>query len=285
VNGQVPRGVDPTLDRYRAPLEARVGVRAHLWSSLYADLGAGAGVALESGYGREAFRVFGGLRWDYTFGDRDGDGVPDGSDRCPDVPAPGTADGCPTAGDSDGDGIPDGEDKCPLLAGTAELDGCPDGDGDGIPDNEDGCPTRAGTAENNGCPVDNPPYALLRQNRIELRAGITFDTGKDTIKSASFPVLDEVAALLLAHPELTRVRVEGHTDNKGGAVLNKDLSGRRAQSVVRYLINKGVGAERLFARGYGEERPIASNKNALGRAKNRRVEFRLLEQGAPEEAP
>jgi outer membrane protein OmpA-like peptidoglycan-associated protein len=85
-----------------------------------------------------------------------------------------------------------------------------------------------------------------------------------------------VAKLILEHPELKKIRVEGHTDNVGSAPYNKDLSERRAASVVRYLAEKGVPRARLDAAGYGFERPVASNATALGRAKNRRVEFRIV---------
>lgn len=365
LDGQLPRGLDPSSVRYRAPLEARAGVRAHLWRSLYAELGAGAGIAPNSGYGREAFRVFGGLRWDVTFADRDGDGIPDDEDRCPDTPGQARFAGCPD-GDSDGDGIPDKDDHCPTVAGPKELHGCPDSDGDGVPDDldkcpkvagpkeqngcpdsdhdgipddldkcpntpgpkdlsgcpegdsdgdgvpndvdqcpnepgpkeldgcmdsdndgipdvEDKCPKAAGPPQTDGCPVKNAPYVVLQSKRLELKLGINFDTGKDTIKSESLPVLDEVVQILSGHAEIKKVRVEGHTDNVGGAAMNKDLSQRRAQSVVRYLVGKGVAKERLTARGYGPERPVASNRTALGRAKNRRVEFTLLDENAPEE--
>ena len=107
---------------------------------------------------------------------------------------------------------------------------------------------------------------------------IHFDTGRDVIKSESFPLLDQVAKLLTEHPEMKRVRVEGHTDNVGNAAYNKDLSARRAASVVRYLIGKGVGQSRLVPAGYGFEQPIASNATALGRAKNRRVAFTILDE-------
>jgi outer membrane protein OmpA-like peptidoglycan-associated protein len=82
--------------------------------------------------------------------DRDGDGVPDSEDLCPDIPGPASAKGCP---DSDNDGIPDFEDDCPNLPGLVEYKGCPDSDGDGIPDNKDACPYEKGPASNNGCPV------------------------------------------------------------------------------------------------------------------------------------
>jgi hypothetical protein len=92
----------------------------------------------------------------------------------------------------------------------------------------------------------------------------------------SFRVLDQVAKLVLEHSELKKIRVEGHTDNVGSAHYNKDLSERRAASVVRYLAGKGIPRERLTPAGFGFEQPVASNATALGRAKNRRVEFRIL---------
>jgi len=284
VNAQLPRGIDFATARYRAPLEARAGVRARIWQALSVELGAGAGLTTEPGYGREAFRVFGGLRWDFTPGDRDGDGIPDGQDSCPDVSGPPGQKGCPD-GDADGDGVPDSEDHCPNAAGAPENGGCPDTDGDGIPDNEDKCPKEPGPAQQDGCPVTNPPFVTLQETRLELRVGITFDTGKDTIRAESYPVLNEVAQVLIAHPEQKHIRVEGHTDNAGSAALNKRLSQRRAQSVVRYLAQHGVARERLSARGYGPERPIASNGTPLGRAKNRRVEFTLLHEKEEADEP
>jgi outer membrane protein OmpA-like peptidoglycan-associated protein len=118
----------------------------------------------------------------------------------------------------------------------------------------------------------------IGSKRILLNDSITFDTGKDTIKSESFALLDQVVKLLTDHPEMKHVRVEGHTDNVGGAAYNKDLSARRAASVARYLIGKGVAQSRLVPVGYGFEQPIASNATALGRAKNRRVVFTILDE-------
>ena len=125
---------------------------------------------------------------------------------------------------------------------------------------------------------NDEPVVEIETERLALKDSIQFDTGKDTIKPASFPVLDQVAKLINDHPELNHIRVEGHTDNVGSAPYNKDLSERRARSVMRYLVGKGVAHERLVAAGYGFERPIASNDTALGRAKNRRVEFRIVEE-------
>jgi outer membrane protein OmpA-like peptidoglycan-associated protein len=129
--------------------------------------------------------------------------------------------------------------------------------------------------------AEDEPLVALQTERISLHDAVTFDTDRDTLKPASFPVLDQVARLLVAHPELKHLRVEGHTDNVGPAAYNKELSARRAASVLRYLVGKGVAAERLVAAGYGFERPIATNETALGRAKNRRVEFTMQDQRAP----
>jgi outer membrane protein OmpA-like peptidoglycan-associated protein len=219
-------------------------------------IGAGLGPA---GYGHESWRAFFGLRWGATVA------------SAPAFVGP--------ILDRDGDGVPDDEDLCPAEPGPEALDGCPDDDGDGIPNREDKCPAEPGPAEHDGCPLGaNDPLVELGSRRILLNDSIHFDTGKDTIKSESFGLLDEVAKLLGEHAEMKRVRVEGHTDNVGGGTYNKDLSARRAASVVRYLVGKGVGGSRLIPAGYGFEQPIASNDTALGRAKNRRVVFTILDE-------
>ncbi len=252
VSGGWPRGYDLSGARYRAPLSARGGLRAWLSPGVAVEVGAGTGLG-EAGYGRERWRVFAGLRW--------------------------TREPLPADGDSDKDGVPNQKDLCPRDAGPAELDGCPDIDLDLIPDREDRCPREPGPAENEGCPVSvDEPVVEIESERLTLKDSIQFDTGKDTIKRPSFKILDQVAKLVLEHAELKKIRVEGHTDNVGSASYNKDLSERRAASVMRYLTEKGVPAARLAAAGFGFERPIASNGTALGRAKNRRVEFRILEE-------
>jgi outer membrane protein OmpA-like peptidoglycan-associated protein len=258
LNGDWPRGNDFSTDRYRAALSARAGLRAALSSRMSVEAGVGAGLG-PAGYGHERWRAFFGLRWGG-------------------VSASATAFVGPIQ-DRDGDGIADDEDQCPDEAGPAELDGCPDDDGDGIPNREDKCPNQPGPAEHDGCPLgEGDPLIEIGSRRILLNDSIHFDTGKDTIKSESFPLLDQVARLLEDHTEMKRVRVEGHTDNVGNAGYNKDLSARRATSVVRYLIVKGVDPSRLIPAGYGFEQPIASNATALGRAKNRRVVFTILDE-------
>jgi len=224
---------------------------------------------------------------DSKVSDRDGDGFPDDIDKCPDLKEDGKpphpSDGCPADADRDGDGIPDSEDACPDVPedkdGIQDQDGCPetDADNDGVPDGEDRCPTTPGKAskiaEKNGCP------ALISFNddgEIKLLEPIQFDTGKATIKAVSFPILDEVTALMSSRKDL-RVGVYGHTDSVGADAMNLQLSKDRAAACVRYLVGKGISASRLQSEGFGETKPIATNETPEGRAKNRRTEFKVLQ--------
>jgi outer membrane protein OmpA-like peptidoglycan-associated protein len=180
--------------------------------------------------------------------------------------------------DRDGDGLVGDQDLCPDQPGTAEMDGCPDRDGDFIPDPQDRCPDEPGPAVNEGCPVLAGPVVEIEKESLSLKDSIYFDTAKATLKPQSDRVLDAIATLLKDHTELARVRVEGHTDNVGSAPYNRDLSQRRAASVVNALIQRGIAPGRLIPQGFGFDKPIADNKTALGRAKNRRVEFTILDE-------
>jgi len=212
--------------------------------------------------------------------DRDGDTVPDAEDACPSLVGEAQVGakkrGCPS--DRDDDGIFDIDDRCPDEAGVLSADaaksGCPaDRDGDGIPDGKDACPDEKGKAsedaKKNGCPtsvrVEGAQIVILQQ--------VHFKTGDAEIESDSFDLLEQVAALINDHPEIARVAVDGHTDNVGVEQANLSLSRRRALSVMSWLVEHGVDARRLEARGFGPRRPIADNKTTEGRAKNRRVEF------------
>lgn len=208
-------------------------------------------------------------------GDADGDGVLDPDDACPDVAAD-TPDGCPIP-DSDGDGKLDPDDACPNEPADTD-DGCPigDTDGDGLLDPDDKCPTdpetKNGFKDDDGCP-DEVPEALVKfEGAIE---GITFATGKATIRKSSFPVLDNAASVLAEFPGV-RLEVSGHTDNVGSESSNKKLSRERADAVKAYLVSKGIGADRIETRGAGPSEPVADNKSRKGRAKNRRIEFHVL---------
>lgn len=208
--------------------------------------------------------------------DSDGDGVPDYLDRCPNTPAEASVDanGCPQ--DSDKDGVPDYLDECPntpaKAIGFVNERGCPkDSDGDGVPDYLDECPYIVGVKANKGCPEVKREVRQLLQKAMQ---GIEFETGKATIKSKSYPILNSIAKIFIENSNYY-VEVQGHTDNTGKLASNRRISQQRAEAVRKYLIKKGVPAERLTAKGYGPDKPIASNKNAQGRAKNRRVEFKI----------
>ena len=203
--------------------------------------------------------------------DTDGDGIPDKDDACPEVAGPKEFNGCP---DTDGDGIADKDDKCPDVAGPAENGGCPwpDTDGDGVLDKDDLCPEVAGPASNKGCPEPNDDD----QKRLNQYAKtILFDTGKATIKFESAEILNQIINVLKKFPN-SRFRIEGHTDSTGKKAKNIELSQNRADAVKIYLIQGGIASERLESKGYGPEKPIASNKNKKGRALNRRVEINLI---------
>ncbi len=183
---------------------------------------------------------------------------------------------CPDL-DDDGDGVPNGQDMCPLVKGLRELSGCPDSDtdADGVPDRLDKCPNEPGIAEYRGCPP--PRSAALQEGggvkKISIAEAIYFDSGKATIQGRSNPVLNDVAAVLEAHPEIEKVVVKGHTDGVGGKKKNQELSQARAESVRDYLVRRGVAAQRIEAKGFGSSRPVASNATGPGRERNRRVEF------------
>jgi OmpA-OmpF porin, OOP family len=216
--------------------------------------------------------------------DRDGDGASDPADACPDVAGVRTDDpktnGCPPA-DVDKDGVLDREDACPAKAGERTDDpkssGCPDTDGDGIRDPDDACADQAGPgnsdAKKNGCPL-----ARLDKDRITILEPIKFRPASAALLIDSSPVLQTVARILKEHPELSKIRVEGHTDNRGNKAMNKTLSAKRAAAVVQWLVSKGgIAKGRLTSVGVGVESPIESNDTEAGREANRRVEFRIVE--------
>ncbi len=200
--------------------------------------------------------------------DRDGDGVADIDDRCPDAPGPSETNGCP---DRDGDGVADREDRCPNEPGSPALSGCPDRDGDGVADGDDRCPDKPGLASNFGC--SEVSAADLEILNAAMR-NVQFATNSANLLPSSHAVLDQVADLMARYPEY-RLFISGHTDSVGDDKFNLDLSRRRAKACRDYLVVKGVPAERIEYEGYGETRPIAPNDTEAGRAKNRRVEFEL----------
>jgi outer membrane protein OmpA-like peptidoglycan-associated protein len=205
--------------------------------------------------------------------DTDGDGIADKDDACPDVAGLKNLNGCP---DTDGDGVTDKSDKCPTTAGPAENGGCPwpDTDGDGVLDKDDRCVDVKGTVANNGCP-EMSEEQVLKLNAYAKT--ILFNSGKATFKKETFPVLQAIAAILKEFPN-SRFMIEGHTDSDGSNALNQTLSENRAAAVKNYLIENGIDASRLESAGYGETKPIDTNKTAKGKANNRRVEVKLIKE-------
>ena len=325
-------------------------------------LGAGAGPGLTRGYGSPAFRALASIEWAPEV-DRDGDGIPDAEDACPDVRGPASnnprTNGCPadrdgdavvdaedacpdTPGvrtgdprtngcpppppDRDGDGILDGEDACPDTPGIRTSDpktnGCPppppDRDGDSVFDAEDACPDQPGVhtsdPKTNGCPPPPPdtdrdgildtedacpndpgphdpdpkkngcPKAVVMKGQIKIFEQIKFRFNSAELDPASDPILEDVLRIMKEHTDVEKVRVEGHTDNKGSAAYNKKLSDGRARSVMKWLVGHGVDAARLTSEGFGMTRPLDTNDTDQGRRNNRRVEFHIV-SGASAEVP
>lgn len=222
--------------------------------------------------------------------DNDKDGIKDTDDKCPLEPEDADnfqdEDGCPDP-DNDGDGVLDGTDKCPSdledKDGFEDTDGCPDPDNDkdGIADTDDKCPNKAENKndfeDDDGCPDEK--LAKVVKGKIVIMDKVFFKSGKSKIQKKSYPLLEAVTRILNANPDIKKVRVEGHTDDKGNDKKNLKLSKARAKAVKNFLISKGVDAGRLIDDGFGETKPIEVCKRKgkkKCRANNRRVEFVIV---------
>lgn len=204
--------------------------------------------------------------------DTDKDGINDEEDKCPTVPGLARYQGCPIP-DTDKDGINDEEDKCPTVFGYARYQGCPipDTDNDGTNDEEDKCVTIPGPKENFGCPIISEE---IKKKVDVAAANILFVTGSAKLQTKSFKGLNEVVQIMKENPGMS-LAIDGHTDNVGADDKNQILSDNRANSVKAYLVSKGIDESRITAQGHGETMPIADNKTAAGRQKNRRSELKL----------
>ncbi|MBM4781430.1 MAG: OmpA family protein [Archangiaceae bacterium] len=236
--------------------------------------------------------------------DTDGDGVFASVDACPERVGPPARRGCP-APDGDGDGLDDDLDRCPATAGVVAFSGCPDSDGDGFEDAADACPTEAGVeasrgcpdrdedgdgvvdrfdacrsvkgpATNQGCPATERQLVVITRERLVIRDKVYFASGKAVVLPRSAALLAQIARVLKEHPEIERVSVDGHTDDRGDRQMNQKLSEARAAAVRETLVTAGVAKERITSRGFGPDQPVQPNATPAGREANRRVEFVIV---------
>lgn len=272
------------------------------------ELGLGLGPDLGQGAGAADFRALGFVGFSPEVAppppDRDDDHIPDRVDACVDLPGVPAQDpqmnGCPEVpSDFDQDEIPDQFDACPKQAGIPTGDrkthGCPkpvDTDGDAIVDRDDACPKEKGVPsadrKAHGCPPPPPPpppVARVEAEQVVISEQVQFEHGTAVLRPESDGILREVAKVLVEHPELELVEVAGHTDDTGTPEINQKLSDERAASVQAWLVAHGVVSARLSAKGYGQSQPIADNASEEGRAKNRRVEFRIVKRAEPKQEP
>lgn len=275
-------------------------------------IGLGAGPGLSHAAGTAAFRALASLEYVPAIeaprpapppvsqpvappvpSDRDRDGIPDALDACPDLAGIASDDpktnGCPS--DRDHDGVYDSgpgcppADVCPDVPGVKTDDprtnGCPsDRDKDGIPDALDACPDVPGTRNadpmKNGCPL-----AFVKDNQIKIGEQIQFRFGLADLDPVSDAVLAAVLHVMKTDVSIKMVKIEGHTDSRGSAALNKKLSNARAAAVGDWLVKNGIERSHLALAGYGPDKPIDTNDTDAGRANNRRVEFHIEGEGQP----
>jgi len=225
--------------------------------------------------------------------DNDADGVLDENDQCPEELETANGfedeDGCPDVNpDNDGDGLANATDACPDEAedrdGFEDEDGCPDldDDGDGVPDTADTCPDQFeifnGVEDGDGCPDEGPVLLDLATGEIRLLRPLAFLSKKAVLEDDAKEILDAVAAVIVARPDLLTVEVQVHTDDQGDEDFNLRFSDARSQIIRLYLIDKGVAEDRLTAKGYGETRPLVEGASEKARAANRRVQFVILDR-------
>ncbi len=227
--------------------------------------------------------------------DRDGDGIVDEDDACPDDAEDydgfEDADGCPDP-DNDGDGIPDTEDACPNAPedfdGFEDEDGCPDpdNDGDGILDVDDQCPDEPevynGIEDEDGCP--DAGVIELKDERIILEERVLFDFERARVKHSARPIIEAIVKLYRRQRNWEKLRVEGHADVRGSESFNVTLSERRAEQVRLALVEAGIPAEIIDFVGYGRGRPRVLGDTEDAHQRNRRVEFVILSR-TPIDAP
>ena len=246
--------------------------------------GLGAGPGLSHAAGTAAFRALASFEWAPGIEPATAPPPPPVQAPPPEPPPP-PPPPLPPPPDRDGDGIVDVDDACPDVAGIKTDDprtnGCPpDRDHDGVLDAADACPDQPGPAnedaKKNGCPI-----AFLTDTQIRITDQIKFRFGLAELDPAGDPVLQAVLAILKTHVEIKKIKVEGHTDSVGTPERNRALSTARAAAVGEWLVKHGIDKSRVAAEGFGLTRPLETNDSDAGRAANRRVEFHI--EAAPKQ--
>lgn len=214
--------------------------------------------------------------------DTDDDGIVDRDDDCDTEPGEDCTNGCP---DRDNDCVVDTKDQCPDEAGSLAMNGCPDRDNDGVADKDDECPDVPGDKKYAGCKKEDIVKELaVEQSKttdyvhphVVLETDVMyFKFGEATMEDSSLEVLDNAVEQLNKNPEVI-IFISGYTDDIGSYGTNMKLSFARAETVSNYLVNKGIGRERIILGGYGKSNPAAENTTPENRAKNRRIEMKLL---------
>ncbi|MBW2459442.1 MAG: OmpA family protein [Deltaproteobacteria bacterium] len=261
IGAEVNGGVGLTsVDLEELPLEGILFAKINPTNEWEISFGPAMGIV--PGYGIPTFRAFAGVRYTPTNNDRDGDGIPDDEDKCPDTP-------------EDRDGVEDA-DGCP------EHDEVGDDDQDGIPNLDDQCPdqkeTINGIQDEDGCPDGGPAKVIRKDNKLLILENVEFATGSAIIRTKSYSILNQIALVLKANPDIKKLRVEGHTDSRGPREMNIVLSKARANSVRVFLIRGGIDSRRLESEGYGPDRPLVKEVDEPSLQKNRRVEFVVVDK-------
>ncbi len=261
IGAEVNGGVGLTsVDLEELPLEGILFAKINPTDEWEISFGPGMGIV--PGYGIPTFRAFAGVRYRPTSNDRDGDGIPDDEDKCPDTP-------------EDRDGVEDA-DGCP------EQDEVADDDQDGIPNMDDQCPdqkeTINGIQDEDGCPDGGPAKVIRKGDKLLILENVEFATGSAIIRTSSYSILNQVGLVLKANPDIKKLRIEGHTDSRGPREMNIVLSKARANSVRVYLVRRGIDSGRLVSEGYGPDRPLVKEVDEASLQKNRRVEFVVIDK-------
>jgi len=279
VTGSIPFG------RQGYSLEALGGARLPVSQSI--EVFAMSGVGYGNAPGTPTFRVLLGVAYGksaaiFRQADGYGDGWASGDDSC----GTGMVDvgGC-VPQDWAGPMVeetPNGTDGQEELVAMVNDIPTMDTDGDSLVDAQDSCPDEFGPVDSKGCPM--APEVSVQKGHIKIADTVHFEYNEATIKPLSYSLLDKVARILVSHKDIIQVSIEGHTSSEGPAEYNRSLSQRRAEAVRTYLNGKGVEAERMVAKGYGEDRPVATNSTEAGRKANRRVEFITRQAGDEQRA-